>query len=262
MNYRLIIKISCIVCSFGLLVFVACNSGGNKAAGSKKYADVFTKHQPRITELRSFLSSLTGVLKDAGSMVAATGNTDPVIDLGNNDTTGNTLILQYHLLAAPESFASYDSLFGLYYNPLAADAFKWSGTTKERMIFEQDYLKDEDVDRKLEPLSTNRFPYLLIVKPVGFTPLVNNEAGTFTGGAATASFYLYDWRSKKELSAITLTAKPGVEMLYAYQAKDGSGAKFEAATKKATETMQKDMRMKLYQWLKEITGGTAIVPGP
>ena len=142
---------------------------------------------------------------------------------------------------------------------LAADAFKWSGTTKERMIFEQDYLKDEDVDKKLAPLSTTRFPYLLIVKATEFKPLVNNDDGTFTGGSATASFYLYDWRSKKGLSAISLTAKPDQEMLYAYQAKGGSSAKFEAAAQEAKKTMQKDMRMKLYSWLKEITGGTAIV---
>ncbi len=252
-------KISCIVC-FSLLFLFSCNSGGSKTAGDKAYADVFAKHEPRIAELRSFLSSLTGTLKDAGSTAVNVGATDPVISLGNNDTTGNTLILQYHLLTAPEGFTSYDSLFGLYYNMLAADAFKWSGTTKERMIFEQDYLKDEEVDKKLAPLSTTRFPYLLIVKATEFKPLINNEDGTFTGGNATASFYLYDWRSKKELSAISLTAKPDQEMLYAYQAKDGSGGKFEAATKKATETMQKDMRMKLYSWLKEITGGTAIVP--
>lgn len=252
-------KISFIVC-FSLLVLVSCNSGSNKTAGDKLYADVFAKHQPRITELRSFLSSLTGVLKDAGSTPVAISNTDPVINLGNYDTTGNTLILQYHLLAAPEGVTSYDSLFGLYYNMLAADAFKWSGTTKERMIFEQDYLKDEDVDKKLAPLSTTRLPYLLIVKATELKPLINNGDGTFTGGNATASFYLYDWRSKKELSAISIAAKPDQEMLYAYQGKDGLRGKFEAATKKATETMQKDMRMKLYSWLKEITGGTAIVP--
>jgi hypothetical protein len=251
-------KISCIVC-FTLLVLVSCNSGGSKTSGDKAYANVFAKHEPRIAELRSFLSSLTGTLKDAGTTAVTVGTTDPVINLGNYDTTGNTLILQYHLLAAPEGFTN-DSLFGLYYNMLAADAFKWSGTTKERMIFEQDYLKDEDVDRKLAPLSTTRFPYLLIVKATEFKPLINNGDETFAGGNATASFYLYDWRSKKELSAISLTAKPDQEMLYAYQAKGGSSAKFEAAAQEAKKTMQKDMRMKLYSWLKEITGGTAIVP--
>ena len=253
-------KVYCIFCCAALLVLISCNSGGNKKAGEKLYADVFAKHDARITDLRSFLSSLTGTLKDAGSTAEAIGSTDPVINLGNYDTAGNTLVLQYHLLAAPEGFTSYDSLFGLYYNLLAADAFKWTGTTKERMIFEQDYLKDEDVDKKLAALSTTRFPYLIIVKATEFKPLINNEDGTFTGGSATASFYLYDWRSKKELSAVSLTAKPDQQMLYAYQAKDGSGGKFEAATKKATETMQKDMRVKLYSWLKEITGGTAVVP--
>ncbi len=252
-------KISCIVC-FSFLVLISCNNGGNKTAGDKLYADVFAKHQPRITELRSFLSSLTGTLKDADSTAVTVSSANPVIDLGNNDTTGNTLILQYHLLAAPEGFTSYDSLFGLYYNLLAAEAFKWSGTTKERMIFAQDYLKDEDVEKKLAPLSTTRFPYLLIVKATKFNPLINNEDGTFTGGSATASFYLYDWRIKKQLSAISLAAKPDQQMLYAYQAKGGSGAKFKAAAKKAKETMEKDMRTKLYSWLKEITGGAAIVP--
>ena len=252
-------KISCIVC-FSLLFLFSCNSGGSKTAGDNAYADVFAKHEPRIAELRSFLSSLTANLKDAGSTVAAIGSTNPVINFGNNDTTGNTLILQYHLLAAPESFTSYDSLFGLYYNPLAAEAFKWSGATKERIIFEQDYLKDEDVDKKLAPLSTTRFPYLLIVKATKFNPLINNEDGTFTGGSAIASFYLYDWRSKKQLSAVSLTAKPDQQMLYAYQAKGGSGAKFEAAAKKVKETMEKDMRSKLYGWINEITGGAAVVP--
>jgi len=258
-NYS-IKKIAGIAWCCTLFTLIACNTVSNKTSGTATYADVFARHQPRITELRSFLNGLTGTIKDAGSTVIHIGNTDPAIDLGNNDTTGNILILQYHLLAAPENFTSYDSLFGLNYNPLAADAFKWSGVTRERMLFEQDYLKDEEVDKKLAALSTIRFPYLLIVKATDFRTLVNKDDGTFTGGTATASFYLYDWRSKKELSAISLSAKPDAEMLYAYQAKKGDAGKFEAATKKATETMQQDMRMKVYNWLKEITGGAAIVP--
>ena len=257
MNNAFRLKMSLIVC-MGILILPACNSGGNKT--SRRYADVFDKHQARIKALRGFLSGLTSTLKEAGSTVVQVDSADPVINLGNNDTTGNTIILQYHLLTAPEAFTSSDSLFGLYYNPLAADAFRWSGTTKERMIFEQDYLDEGDVDKKLAALSTDRFPYLLVAKATRFDPLVNNEDGTFTGGTATASFYLYDLRSKKELSAISLTAKPDAEILYAFQAKKGDAGKFEAAAKKAKETMQQDMRMKVYRWLKEITGGTAIIP--
>ncbi len=241
------------ICSVCVILLVACKSGD-------KYADIFAKHQPRITELRNFLSGLTTSLNEAGRAIVPVENLNPALNLGNYDTTGNTLILQYHLLASPENFTSYDSLFGLYYNLLAADAFKWTGTTKERMILEQDYLSEEQVENKIASLSTDRFPYLLIVKATDFEPLKQNGEGVFEGGAALASFYLYDWRSKKQMSAISLTAKPDAEMLYAYQSKDGGGGKIEAANKKAKETMEKNMRTQVYSWLKEITGGAAIVP--
>jgi hypothetical protein len=187
-------------------------------------------------------------------------NLSPIVNLGNYDTSGNTLMLQYHLLDAPENYSSPDSSFGLYYNALAADAFRWTGSNKDRMIMEQDYLKEEEVEKKITPLSAQRFPYLLIIKVTHFEPLGNNADGTFTGGNATASFYLYDTKNKKELSAISLMAKPDGSMLYAYQVKDGSAGKFEAAKAKAQGSMQDNMRLQLYNWLKQITGGTAIVP--
>ena len=242
-----------------MITLTACKSGGTKKT-SDKYADVFAKYQPRITELRNFLSGLPSSLKETGIAVFPGGNLNPVVNLGNYDTTGNTLVLQYHLLAAPENFSSYDSLFGLYYNTLAADAFKWTGSTKERMIFERDYLKDEDVDKIIAPLSANRFPYLLIVKIVSMQPLKLKADGTYEGGGATANYYLYDWRNKKELSSISLSANPDDEMMYAFQSKNQAAGKNEAAIMKAKETMQKNMRAKVYAWLKDITSGTALLP--
>jgi len=247
------------ICCISLLSMAACTSGGSKKSG-EKYADVFARHQSRITELRNFLSGLTATLKEAGTTAVSAGNLSPVLSLGDYDTSGNTLILQAHMLKTPENFTSYDSLFGLYYNMLAAEAFRWTGTTKDRMIFERDYLKDEEVDKIIAPLSAERFPYLLIVKVASMEPLLQKTDGTFEGGGATAYYYLYDWRSKKELSSVSLTAKPDAEMLYAFRAKDGAAGKNEAAEKKARETMQKNMRAKVYAWLKEITGGAAILP--
>ncbi len=248
------------ILSAPLLLIAACKSGGKKNEGGK-YAEVFTKHQSRITELRNSLTALQTSLKEAGTTAITAGELNPAVNPGNYDTSGNTLILQHHLLAAPENFTSYDSLFGLYYNTLAAEAFRWSGNgTKERAIFEKDYLSEADVDKILSPLSVERFPYLLVVKATAFDPLRTKEDGSFEGGGATASFYLIDWRNKKELSAITLSAKPDEEMLVAYRATGGATAKNEAAEKKAKETMQKDMRSKLFAWLTEITGGKAVVP--
>lgn len=247
------------LCCISLLSLTACQSGGGKKTGDK-YADVFAKHQSRITELRSYLSGLNASLKDPATTTTPAGNLDPVPSLSDYDTSGNTLILQSHLLASPENFTSYDSLFGLYYNMLAAEAFRWTGTTKEQMIAAQDYLEEGVVDTKIAALSPERFPYLLIIKVASMEPLQQKTNGTFEGGGATAFFYLFDWRNKKELSSVSLSAKPDPEMLYAYQSKDGSAGKNEAAEKKARETMQKNMRAKVYAWLQEITGGAAVVP--
>jgi hypothetical protein len=246
--------------SAALLLVAACKSGGKKNEGGK-YAEVFTKHQSRITELRNTLSAFQTSLKEAGTTATTVGDLNPAINLGSNDPAGNLLILQHHLLAAPENFTSYDSLFGLYYNTLAADAFRWSGNgTKERAIFEKDYLSDADVDKILSPLSADRFPYLLLVKATALEQMVTKEDGSFEGGGATAFFYLIDLHNKKELSSITLSAKPDEEMLIAYRGTGGEMAKNEAAVKKIKETMQKNMRSKVYAWLTEITGGKAVVP--
>lgn len=49
-------------------------------------------------------------------------------------------------------------------------------------------------------------------------------------------------------------------MLVAYRATGGASAKNDAAKKKASEIMQKEMRSKVYAWLTEITGSKAVVP--
>jgi len=240
------------------LFFCACNSGGK--SGGNKYSAVFQKHEPRISEIRKFLSGLTNALPDAGTATVVIKDPSPALKLGSNDSAGNLLILQYHMLATPEIMTSYDSCFGLYYNPLALDAFKWSGITKDRLLFEKDYLKDEDVDKILSPLNAERFPWLLIVKANSFEPLEKNGGAEFAGGSAAASYYLFDLRSKKQVSSITLSAAPDKEMLVAYQLKKGEAGKNEEEKRKAKETMEKNMRAKVYEWLTAVFNKNATVP--
>jgi hypothetical protein len=228
-----------------IILFTACNSGSK--SGKDKYSAVFKKHEAGISEIRGFLSGLINTLPDAGTNNIIIANPSPALKLGSNDSSGNLLILQYHMLATPEIFTSYDSCFGLYYNPLALDAFKWTGITKDRMIFERDYLKDEEVEKLIAPLNSERFPWLLIVKATNFETLQHNAEGRFSGGSATAS-------------SISLTASPDNEMLIAYQARKGEAGKYEEANKKAKETMQKNMRAKVYEWLLTIFNKNASVP--
>ena len=245
---------------FGLLLLTiaACKPGEKKEG--EKYAAVFQKHEARINDLRKFLSGLKSSLPEAGVNPVTIANLDPVLRLGDYDTTCNTLILQHHLLDAPENFVSYDSLFGLYYHPQAVEAFAWSGSSKADMIFRRDYLSDQDVDNILSPLSANRFPYLLIVKVSDMEPLARKTQETYSGGGATASYYLYDLRKKELLSSISITTAPDEKMLYAYMAKSGSFGKIDAAKRKAKETMHINMRAKVYAWLKTITNNSAMTP--
>jgi len=241
-----------------IILFAACNSG-NKNSGDK-YAAIFKKHEGRVNEIRSFLSGLKSTLPDASTTNIIIDNPSPALKLGSNDTAGNLLILQHHMLSTPELLTSYDSCFGLYYNTLALDAFKWTGITKDRMIFEKDYLKDEEVDKLITPLNAERFPWLLIIKATNFEKLQQNGEGQFAGGGVTASFYLFDLRSKKQVSSISLTASPDKEILFAYQAKKGENGKNEEANRKVKETMEKNMRAKVYEWLTTVFNKNATVP--
>lgn len=241
-------------------LFSACGSGGNTESSGDKYAEVFKKYETSIKEIRKFLSEIKSTLPEVGNERNPIGEISPALNLGDYDTTGNTIILQFHLLNNPELFFSNDSLFGLYYNMLALDAFKWTGITKERMILEKDYLSDKEVEKIVLPLSTSRFPYLVVVKPTEFQKVIQGNEGKFEGGSATASFYLYDLRSKKLLTSTSITAAPDDEMNFAYEAGSGDNGKYTAANKMIKETVQKNMKLKVYEWLKEITNNTAIVP--
>ena len=184
--------------AFISLLLMACK-GDKKTAPENNgvYEEVFARHQPRINEIRTFLAGLQTSLPVADSITTRSVRLSPSLNISDNNAANNCLIVQYHLLAHPETFTSYDSLFGLYYNTVAGEAFQWTGEQREQKMFERDFLPDEEVDKILAPLSVDRFPYLLITKPTAMPPVQIKEDNRFEGGGAAASFYLYDLRSKK-----------------------------------------------------------------
>ena len=248
-------KIYCVV-GLSALILTGCNSDSKK-----NYDKVFQKHQTRIDEIRKYLTGVKSSLPEAGTIAVNAGNVNPALNMADKEAANNTIVLQYHMLDQPETVYSVDSLFGLFNNPLAAEAFQWTGINKERKIFERDYLKDDEVDKIISVLSTERFPYLLVVKPTKMVPLQIKTDATFEGGNATAAFYLFDLRSKKLLSSNTFSAGPDAELSIAYKQKAGAAGQREAAKSEAKQAMQKNMRAKVYNWLKEITNNNAVVMG-
>lgn len=243
------------------LLFMACKGDKKTTPESNGvYEEVFAHHQPRINEIRTFLAGLQTSLPVADSTTAQPVLLSPALNISDNNQANNCLIIQYHLLAHPETFTSYDSLFGLYYNTVAGEAFQWTGEQREQKMFERDFLPDEEVDKILAPLSVDRFPYLLITKPIAMPPVQLKEGNRFEGGGASASFYLYDLRSKKLIGSTGLSAEPEAEMLIAYTAKGGTAAQRDAAAQKAKQSLQKNMRAKIYGWLKTLTSNTVVVP--
>lgn len=240
-----------------LCLITACQTG-TKNENTGKYSNIFQKYNAGIEDIRNFLISLKTSLPDAGNEIIPVQNIEPAINFGYDDTC-NIIVLQYHLLSTPEFLFSYDSLFGLYYSLLAKEAFKWTGKTTKAGIIENAYQSDSDVDKILSSLSTEHFPYLLIVKATGFESLKTNSDKTFEGGGASASYYLYDLRNKKLLSSVSLSASPDEGLNFAYNSGEAY-AEGEAFRKKAVESMQKNMQNKVYKWLKEITNNSAIVP--
>jgi hypothetical protein len=243
------------------LLLMACKGDKKTAPESNGvYEEVFARHQPRINEIRTFLKGLQTALPVADSITTQSVSLSPALNISDNNEANNCLIIQYHLLAHPETFTSYDSLFGLYYNTVAGEAFQWTGEQREQKMFERDFLPDEEVDKILAPLSVDRFPYLLITKPTAMPPVQLKEDNRFEGGGATASFYLYDLRSKKLIGSTGLSAEPDAEMLIAYTAKGGTAAQRDAAAQKAKQSLQKNMRANIYTWLKILTNNTVVVP--
>ena len=249
-----------IIALISLLLMACKGNKKNTPEGNGVYEEVFARHQPRINEIRTFLAGLQTSLPVADSITIQSISLSPALNISDNNEANNCLIIQYHLLAHPETFTSYDSLFGLYYNTVAGEAFQWTGEQREQKMFERDFLPDEEVDKILAPLSVDRFPYLLITKPTAMPPVQIKEDNRFEGGGAAASFYLYDLRSKKLIGSTSLLAEPDAEMLIAYTAKGGTAAQRDAAAQKAKQSLQKNMRAKIYGWLKSLTGDTVVVP--
>jgi hypothetical protein len=249
-----------IIALISLLLMACKGNKKNTPEGNGVYEEVFARHQPRINDIRTFLAGLQTSLPVVDSTTVQPVLLSPTINISDNNEVNNCLLIQYHLLAHPETFTSYDSLFGLYYNTVAGEAFQWTGEQREQKMFERDFLPDEEVDKILAPLSVDRFPYLLITKPTAMPPIQLKEDNRFEGGGATASFYLYDLRSKKLIGSTSLLATPDAEMLIAYTAKGGTAAQRDAAAQKAKQSLQKNMRAKIYAWLKTLTGNTVVVP--
>lgn len=245
---------------FALLPFlfiIGCNSGNNK----NTYSEIFKKHKPRIDEIRNFLTGLKNSIPEAGTRAVVIGKLNPILDMTDKEELNNTIVLQYDFLDQPETFYSADSLYGLFNNRIVAEAFQWSGINQERKIFEMDYLKDAEVDKILNVLSTERFPYLLVTRTIRSEPFQIKQAGEFSGGNTTAAFYVYDLRSKKLLSSNTFSASPAADLMIAYNQRSGASGQRDAAKSKAKETMKKNMRDKVFGWLKEITGNTVVMIG-